>query len=540
MVQAWWQRLKRISGDPGIRPDLDDPTIRLVIAGSIAINLLVLAIPLYINRIYTSVLPQQAGDSLAVITLLLAAVLVLDVVLKGLRAWILSWLGASSEHRLRLGAIRSLLGSDIPSVQAQPLQARLAQLRSPTALRGIFEQQWIVRRIDLPFAAVYLFVLMVIGHWLVLLPLLLAPLFIHYAHQASREMLAAIEQKHELETSLNETLHASLQGAPTIKTFNLEGFLVRRLEPLQERLAQAGFRQEASTARLQNLSGLFAQLNQLLIVSFGGWMVIHQDLSSGALAACTLLSGQVTMPLGKLFAAEGQQAAQWQASSAYQELEQLPQEPNLLVGEEPPLSGTLELPQFTLPEQGSLALVGGDVSSSSALLNAITGLDGDFPRDGRYAGRPLESYQRSLLRRRLRLLVPNPQLSTGTLLDNLTSFRSDQLGPAAAQLCNQWGVSPWIQALPRGYDTPIGENQDFPLSRSLRFRLQVVAALLDQPAVLLLDTSQVALPASELQWFLGIDCGASKLVALEMWPPALPATIPILQWKASELVEVQQ
>lgn len=540
MVQAWWQRLKRISGDPGIRPDLHDPTVRVVIAASIAINLLVLTIPLYINRIYTSVLPQQAGDSLAVITLLLAVVLVVDVVLKGLRTWVLSWLGASSEHRLRLGAIRSLLGSDIASVQAQPLQARLAQLRSPLALRGVFEQQWIVRRIDLPFAVVYLFVLLLIGHWLVLLPLLLAPLFIHYAHQASQAMLSAIEQKHQLETNLNETLHASLLGAPTIKTFNLEGFLVRRLEPLQERLAQAGFRQESTTARLQNLSGLFAQLNQLLIVSFGGWMVIHQDLSSGALAACTLLSGQVTMPLGKLFAAEGQQATQWQANHDYQQLQELPQEPNLLVGEEPPAHGSLELAQFTLPAGGALALVGGDVNSSSSLLTSITGLEGTLPQNASYAGRPLGSYQRSLLRRRLRLLVPNPQLSTGTLLDNLTLFRSDQLGRAAALLCEQWDVSPLIQALPRGYDTPIGESQDFPLSRRLRFRIQVIAALLDQPAVLLLDTSQVDLPTADLQWFLGIECEASKLLALEVWPPALPPTIPTLQWKASELVEVQQ
>ncbi|MGA0387071.1 MAG: hypothetical protein ACO3L0_10970, partial [Vulcanococcus sp.] len=113
------------------------------------------------------------------------------------------------------------------------------------------------------------------------------------------------------------------------------------------------------------------------------------------------------------------------------------------------------------------------------------------------------------------------------------------LGPRAAQLCEQWGVAPWIQALPRGYETPIGETQDFPLSRSLRFRVQVIAALLDEPAALFLDTSQVDLPASELQWFLGIQCEASKLVALEAWPPGLPASIPTLQWKASELVEVQ-
>jgi ATP-binding cassette subfamily C protein LapB len=539
VLQAWWQRLRRISGDPGIEPDLADPTVKVVIAASIAINLLVLAVPLYINRIYTSVLPQKAGDSLAVITLLLAAVLVVDVLLKGLRAWVLSWLGASSEHRLRLGAIRSLLGSDIASVTAAPLQSRLAQLRSVAALRGIFEQQWLVRRIDLPFAAVYLFVLAILGRWLVLLPLLLAPVFIHYAHRSARAMSLAVDQKHHLDSSFNETLHASLLGAPTIKTLNLEGFLVRRLEPLQESLSQASYRQEATTARLQNFSALFAQLNQLLIVSFGGLMVMNQELSSGALAACTLLSGQVTMPLAKLFSADGQQSLQWQASHDYEALQSLPQEPNLLIGEMPPSSGLLETDSFCLDPGSSLVISGGAVEQSSELLLSMTALQGSFPAAAQFDGRPLESYQRSLLRRRLRLLVPDPGLSPGTLLDNLTVFRSDSLGPKAAQLAAQLGLSPWIQALPKGYDTPIGDNQDFPIARSLTFRVQVISALLDEPAVLLLDASQRDLPLVELQWFLTLPVEASKVLAVRQWSDALPRPDQHFSWQGNQLVEVR-
>ena len=107
-----------------------------VIASTIAINLIVLAIPLYINRIYTSVVPEQAGDSLAGITILLAAVLVLDVVLKVLRSWLLTWLGASTEHRLRMEAVRAVLGASAEEVAQQPLQVRMTQLRSPTLLRS--------------------------------------------------------------------------------------------------------------------------------------------------------------------------------------------------------------------------------------------------------------------------------------------------------------------------------------------------------------------------------------------------------------------
>lgn len=291
----------------------------VLIASTIAINLIVLAIPLYINRIYTSVVPEQAGDSLAGITILLAAVLVLDVVLKALRSWVLTWLGASTEHRLRMEAVRSVLGASAEDVAQQPLQSRMTQLRSPTTLRNRLEQQWLVRRVDLPFSLVYLIVLGLIGGWLILPPILLAPVFVLMAKRAAHEAVQSTRHHHDLEVNRNQLVVNGLALASTIKTLNLEGFLIRRLEPLQERLSRRSFEQESATAKLQNLSALFSQLNQLLIVSIGGWLVIQQDLTTGALAACTLLSGQVSAPLGKLFSADGQRANQQQATFDYQQ-----------------------------------------------------------------------------------------------------------------------------------------------------------------------------------------------------------------------------
>jgi hypothetical protein len=96
-----------------------------------------------------------------------------------------------------------------------------------------------------------------------------------------------------------------------------------------------------------------------------------------------------------------------------------------------------------------------------------------------------------------------------------------------------------IQALPRGYDTPIGEQQDFPLARGLLFRIQVIAALLDQPAALLLDASQLSIPADQLDWFLNLDCPAARLVAVQEWPSVLPLPARCLQWRGDLLEEVR-
>jgi ATP-binding cassette subfamily C protein LapB len=520
-------------------PDLGQPVIRTVIAATVAINLLVLAVPLYINRIYSSVLPQKAGDSLVVITVLLLLVLLLDVILKTSRAWILSWLGAAEEHRLRLGAIRSLLAAPLKASQAEPLNIRLAQVGAAVQLRSLFEQQWLVRRVDLPFALVYLLVLALIGGGLVLVPLILAPLFIWQASAASTRLAGALRQKHRNENACNDLALACLQGASTIKALNLEGFLVHRLEPTQEAMARAAVQQETAMARLQNLSQLFAQWSQLLIVSFGGWMVINQNLSSGALAACTLLSGQVTMPLSKLFTAEAQQAGIALAFEQLTSLGTLPEEPHLLAGDPVPTRGTLSTGALQLPPGGRVLLVGGTPGQSSHWLNSLTGLVGTMPQDLHFDGHAVASMERISLRQRLRLVSNGAPLLRGTVLDHLTQGRPDHLGDRAAALCNLHGVAPQILRLPRGYDSPIGETQDYPLPLGLIFRLQVIQALMDDPAVLLVDASAVALPAEQWQWLWGLTLEASLLVTTATRPAdPLPAGARLVSWQGDQLVEV--
>lgn len=510
-----------------------------LIASTIAINLIVLAIPLYINRIYTSVVPEQAGDSLAGITILLAAVLVLDVVLKALRSWVLTWLGASTEHRLRMEAVRAVLGASAVEVAQQPLQARMAQLRSPTLLRSNLEQQWLVRHVDLPFSLVYLIALGLIGGWLILPPILLAPVFVLMAKRAAHEAACSTRHHHDLEVNRNQLVVNGLALASTIKTLNLEGFLIRRLEPLQERLSRRSFEQESATAKLQNLSALFSQLNQLLIVSIGGWLVIQQDLTTGALAACTLLSGQVAAPLGKLFSADGQLANQQQATLDYQQLLNLPQESNLLVGwDQRNDNATLCFAGQVLRPGETLLLLGGSPGQSTSLLDSIHAANGDDFFEIKFADQSLAAFRKTWLRRQLVRLKPEPQPFRGTLLESMTGFEVNTRAADALALCELHGVSTLIKTLPRGYDTTIGEMQDYPLAVGLRFRMSVIQALLDSPVALILDGTFPQVGTDALQWLLGLDIDCARLIALQNPPVRLPEPVRRITWQGDRLVEV--
>lgn len=514
----------------GWSPDLANRDVQAVIAASIAINLLVLAVPFYINRVYVAVLPQKAGDTLLVFTGVLLVVVLLDLILKIVRSRVLTLMGAADQHNQQLAGVRALLAAPLEQSMASTLEERVTQLRSGSVLRNRFLQQWLFRYLDVPFVGLYLVVMALIGGWLFLVPLLLLPAFVAPARRAVRESAQALRGRQDKENDRNAVLFSCLTGASTVKGLAIEGFLVRRLEPIQEQLSLVTRQQQVAASRLQQIGQVYAQWSALLVVSIGAWMAMHHNLSTGALAACTLLSRQITLPFSRFFGMASLHEQMALAEANLQAVQSLPAEPHLLSGEPVPSTGDLALAGQLLPQGSLLVLDGGEPGQSSRLLAAVTGFASTDTGPIRYAGQPTASFSLSELRRRLPLITPMDTLYRGTVLDNLTLFRPSILGAQAVTLCDALGLSAEIQALPRGFDTTVGEQADFPLSRGLQFRLQVAAALMEQPAALLIDHTGRR-PAPELlDWLLQLPCAASRLIAVAE-PVPLPAVAGLLRWR---------
>ena len=185
-------------------------------------------------------------------------------------------------------------------------------------------------------------------------------------------------------------------------------------------------------------------------------------------------------------------------------------------------------------------LVGGAPQQSTAFLESLTALHGAMPPDLCFDGQSTQAMERTALRQRLRLVKNGTPLLSGSVLDHLTQFRCSQLGDQAAALCDQHGVAPAILSLPRGYDTEIGEKQEFPLANGLIFQLQLIQALMEDPAVLLVDGSSVEINPAQLSWLMGLKLKGSKLVAVNsISSQSLPPGCQLLGWQGEQLVEVK-
>lgn len=524
-------RWRRLLGQFGIRRDeleafgLQEARVlrlpRSVMAASIAINTLGLALPLSIMQVYDRVIPHSSGETLLALLSALIVVVIVDGALKIARAYMSAWVAARFTQVSMVSAFERVLYAPRAAFTADPPARHLQRLQAVQRLGDFYGGRSRLLLLDLPFVFLFLAVLALIGGWLVLVALAVVAAFAIATVHIGRKLRAAHESRDRQDAKIHDFLADALTGITTLKGHAMEPMLLRRFERLQRSAAEIDYEaielailSEAKVTALGNVT-------MIAMVTVGAVLAIAGDMTIGTLSACTMLSGRAIQPILGAASLWNEVQKMRLGLDHVRELFALPEREHAIEAASEPRAAPavrilglghriedrtiLEAGDIELPAGAITAFTGDDESGKATLLHLIAGegrpTRGEIHIDGEEPG---------LYRTRhpgaIGIVAQNPVFFRGTILDNLTLFGDGPTADEARNAAAFVGVDRDIARLPSGYDMRLGEGVSETLPTGFLKRLAFARALALRPGLLLLD---------EPQAFLDQDADRQLLAALE-------------------------
>jgi ATP-binding cassette, subfamily B, bacterial MsbA len=178
---------------------------------------------------------------------------------------------------------------------------------------------------------------------------------------------------------------------------------------------------------------------------------------------------------------------------------------------------------LTLPVPGMVGVVGGSGAGKSTLIHALLGFVETWDGSIRLGNNDLRTVSLREWRRAIGYVPQETILFHATVRDNIALARPDASMQEVEGAARRAHAHEFIMALPRSYDTPIGDHGVL-LSGGQRQRLGIARALLSNPVLLLLDEptsaldsdseSEVLATFEELRSSLGILIVAHRLATV--------------------------
>lgn len=313
----------------------------------------------------------------------------------------------------------------------------------------------------------------------------------YFQMQLSRK---AIKARQAQRSALAELL----KGAPTLKATGSQSWAMERWKERQEEELDLLLKQERLDLWEGGISDLVLVGSSSTILIWGGYAYLNNDLSLGNLLAFSMLSSSfitavtsVSQSFLNLALAKPQLAEVKEAFATARQ----PRDP--LTG-----SDKLESPilaedvWFRYKEKGPWVLQGIQLkvkpgtfhhvkgasgSGKSTLLKLLAGLYS--PDNGRISISGMDPSSAT----RLMVFLPQfPQLSSGSILENLRVFSGDAPKTHLMTVAKETGLYDWVKTLPMGYQTMVSSGGTN-LSGGQRQLIAMTAILASDKQLLLLD-----------------------------------------------------
>ena len=480
-----------------------------IIVATCLVNLIGVSTSLFAMQVYDRVVPTLAYATLTTLIAGMAIVVVLDWILKSIRARILDSLACAVDQRLSQQVFEHLLHVQLDA-QPRSLGTLAAQVSSLEAVRQFFSATVVFALVDLPFALMFLAFIGIIGGAVAWVYVLLLPAALLLGIVTQWRLRNLLRGQLSRSNERQGLLVDSIRGAETIRANNAGWRFARQWQEITASINRYGIQQRAISSLSTVTTTSLSTIAYVSAVVVGVWQIEAGLLTMGGLIACSILGGRIIAPVAQSV----QYLVQWQhVSQALNMVHQVlalkserRSDQQLLLPDEDPTSMALDCVRFAYAESpvrqldvdqlhlnaGDRVLLVGPVGSGkSTLLKILAGLY--RPSEGRVRLGQADLWETDplLVSTQVGYLPQSVHLFRGTLRSNLclTGTAGDD---RLLQISQQLGIDTIAAGNPLGMDLPISEGGEG-LSGGQRQLVALARVLINQPRIWLLDEPTASL-----------------------------------------------
>jgi ATP-binding cassette, subfamily C, bacterial len=475
---------------------------------SVFVNLLMLTGPIYMLQVYDRVLSSRSEATLVALTLLIALLFAIMAVLDHARSRLAARIGATVQSRLDTRVFRESLTRALgsgergrPATGLKDLEAVQRLLGSPV-LFAVF---------DMPWAPLFIAAIFFFHPWLgwlaiaggtVLVAITLLNQWLARRPEAEAHAAAAAGDGYA---------EAVRQQAETVRALGMTGPALARWQRLRGRALAAQLSSSDRVGSFVTTSKSFRFFLQSAMLGLGAFLVIHGEMTAGAMIAASILLGRALAPIEQAIGGWpmvlrarvgwGSVKALLSAVPEAASPTALPRPRGCLAVTQitvfPPdqQKASLRLLSFKVDPGQALGVIGASAAGKSTLARVLTGIWKPAAGTVRLDRATLDQYDPETLGRYIGYLPQDVVLLDGTVAENIARLDENPDPAAVVAAATKAGAHEMILGLPQGYDTPVAAG-GARLSGGQRQRIGLARALYGDPVLLVLDEPNSALDAA--------------------------------------------
>lgn len=484
-------------------------TLFQALLGAILYTLLGLSTSIYIEKITDYVLVGGNTRLLNLLSAVMLIILVLQTFMGSYKSILILRTGQLMDAKLILGYYKHLLKLPQRFFDTMQIGEITSRINDAVKIRA-FINDVAINVVVNTFIVIFSFALMFTYYWkLALIILIVIPLYIIIYVMVNSWNKKRERKIMESAAKLESQLVESLNSIKTIKQFGIEEFANTKTENKFVQLLYSIYSSSMNGIFSNSSTGFLATLFTIILMWFGAYFVLENQITAGELMSFYALIGYFTSPVAQLVETnKSMQNALIAADRLFEIMDLEREEINEKMTLTKDMLGDIKFKNVSFSygtradvfenfditfQKGKVSAIVGESGSGKSTLASL--LQNLYPiKSGliTIGENDIKYTSNSSLRNLVAAVPQNIELFSGNILDNIAVGEFEYDLKSVLKLSKELGILDFIEKLPNGFDTPIGENGAM-LSGGQKQRIAIARALYKSPEIIILDEATSSL-----------------------------------------------